>query len=274
MSSKEKPKKIWEVDPAYRNYVSSHHPEAIEFIRKNETIKNKGDVWLDIQTFTEFQDTAPDGSYLRGARNIILFKEIKFDIFPRKKRPQYKKGDKEYNKYITWKTATEDIQEQRSAGYKGKRWIVECQLDVHKAKDIIRKELIPETYRIIDNPEYSAYLKSQAYQRYKDEYSAYESRLSVYKTYRCNFQTFHLPDGTTKQVLLYLHPEEKYEMLRTLGVSESEIQRSRQMLVKPIEPVPPPAPKRMIRKVIPAHYKERMIPGWKWHHYIKSVQRA
>ena len=158
-----------------------------------------------------------------------------FDVFPRKNRPQYIKEDPEYNKYITWKTATEDIQKQRAAGYKGERWIVECRLDAHKTKGIIRQELIPATSIYVDNPEYSAYLKSEAYKRYKNECSTYESKLSDYKRYRRNYHDFHLPDGTIKQVLLYLHPEEKYEMLRTLGVSESEIQTSQQMLVKPTE---------------------------------------
>ena len=66
MPNKEKPQKTWEVDPAYHNYLSSHYPEAIEFIRKNETIKNKGNVWVDIQGYSEFSDKVPDGSFLPG----------------------------------------------------------------------------------------------------------------------------------------------------------------------------------------------------------------
>lgn len=276
MSGKNQMRKEWEGDSAYRRYVSSHHPEAIEFIKRNaKTIKSKGEIWLDVQTYSEFSDKAPDGSDLPGTGKVILFKKIIFDIFPRKIKPQYIKEDTDYNRYITWKTATEDIQKQKAAGNKGERWIVECLLEVNKTQAQSKKVLVPEARKRIENPAYSAYLKSQAYQKYKVEYAAYESRLREYKAYRRNFQEFILPDGTVKRVLLYMRAEEKYEMLRSLGVPEVEIQASRQMLVKPDEPSLPPAPSREITKVIPSHYEDRMIPGkWVWNHSIKSVRRA
>ncbi len=276
MSGKDSKKKIWEVDSAYKNYLSTHYPEAIEFIKRNaEKIKNKGNIWLDIQKYSEYSGKASDGSALPGAGKVILFKKIVFDIFPRKMKPHYIEEDTDYNRYITWKTATEDIRTQKSAGYKGERWIVECLLDIHKAQSQIKKVLVPPTSKRIVNPAYSTYLQSQAYRQYRAECASYESRLSDYKTYRRNFQEFHLPDGTVKKVLLYMRAEEKYEMLRQLGVSEAEIRESRQRLVKPEEPAPPSAPSREITKTIPGHYEERTVPGkWVWHHSINSVRRS
>ena len=268
-------KKVWEVDPDYRRYVSSHHPEAIEFIKRNAAaFQKKGNVWLDIQDYSVFPGTAPDGSNLPGAGKVILFKTIVFDVFPRKMKPEYREEDTDYNRYITWKTATEDIRKQRSEGNRGERWIVECLLDVHKTPDRIKKVLIPASRIRIENPAFSAYPKSQAYQEYRAKKAAYEAKLAEYRKYRRSFQEFSLPDGTVKRVLLYNRPEEKYEMLRSLGVSETEIQASRQKLVKPEEPLPPPAPPREITKAIAAHEEERTIPGkWVWRHTIQTVHR-
>ncbi|MDO4803677.1 MAG: hypothetical protein Q4A32_02520 [Lachnospiraceae bacterium] len=275
MPEKDK-KRIWEADRAYSQYLKNHHPEAVEFIKQNaEAIKNKSNIWLDIKKYSVFPGKAPDGSKLPGAKKVILFQKIVFDIFPRRIKPQYIEGNTPYNRYITWKTATDDIRKQRSGGYKGVRWFVECQLEVHKTKNRTKKELVPATRILIDNPAYLSYLKTQEYQNYKSEYSAYKSRLLEYNNYRRSFQEFRLPDGSIKQVLLYVRAEEKYAMLRSLGVSESEIQKSRERLTKPLEPVPPPAPQREITKMIPAYYKERTIPGkWVWHHSVKFVRRC
>ena len=145
---------------------------------------------------------------------------------------------------------------------------------MHKTPDRIKKVLIPASRIRIENPAFSAYPKSQAYQDYRAKKADYEAKLAEYRKYRRSFQEFSLPDGTVKRVLLYNRPEEKYEMLRSLGVSETEIQASRQKLVKPEEPVPLPAPPREITKAISAHEEERTIPGkWVWRHTIKSVHR-
>ena len=103
MSEKGSKKKIWEVDPVYINYLSSHHPEAIEFVKRNaEVIKNKRNIWLDIQSYTEFSDKASDGSVLPGTRKVILFKKIIFDIFPRKLKPQYFGDDTDFYRTLRW----------------------------------------------------------------------------------------------------------------------------------------------------------------------------
>ena len=263
-------------DLGYRRYVHLHHPEAIQFIKLNaEDIKNKGNIWIDVQNVTEFSDKAPDGTNLPGVGNVILFKKIEFEIFPRKMKPKYSKDDNFDNRYITWKTATEDIQRQRASGYEGEQWIVECLLNVRKTQSKIEKVHVAETHKRIDNPEYAAYLESEAYRQYKAEYEVYELRRKDYEAYRHGFHDFHLPNGEVMQKLLYKNPEEKFEELKQLGVTETEIQESRQRLVKPVAPIPPPAPPRDITEVIPEHYEDRVVPGkWAWRHAIKLVHRV
>lgn len=281
-------KKIWEVDPDYCRYMASHYPEAIEFIRKNVenfktegTVKNINDIWIDIEKYSTFSNRAPDGSCLRGTDKVILFCEIVFDIFPRKIKPQYVKpyeANVSQNKYITWAVATKDILKQKDGGYAGERWVLKCQLDKHVGERTVE---IPEKEKYIDNPEYTAYFKSPEYLKYKNDYSEYkqkfqeyEQKSQVFREFRTKYHVFKLTDGTTKPVLLYNRPEEKFDMLSKLGVSESEIQKYRDILVnkpiEPIEPVPPQKPWPRIRTVIPCHSVQKK--AWFWKHFVKSVK--
>ena len=53
------------------------------------------------------------------------FSNITIELFPRKTKPIYPQYvSDEYKKYITWKTANEDISIQNSQGYKGIRFII------------------------------------------------------------------------------------------------------------------------------------------------------
>lgn len=261
--------KIWEVDIDYQKYISEHHPEAIEFIKKNRKIFNNK--WIDIQDYESFSKKASDGSWLPGTKRIILFKQIVFDVFERRIKPEYIKDDINYNRYITWKTATEDIENQRSEGIKGERWILKCSLDTEYISRKKQKVLVPEKQECIINPEYTAYLKTNAYKEYKKNRTEYETRLRSSKEYRHQLHDFTLPDGTRKS-FAFAHPKEKLEMLIKLGVPEKEIQASREALFVPEEPIQPPAPPMRISTTIPAHYEERQIPAkWIWKHSIKFV---
>lgn len=57
-----------------------------------------------------------------------LFKYIVVELFPRKLTPEYDTKDSAHNKYLTWKTAHEDIDQQRTAGGKGPIYYVRCRL--------------------------------------------------------------------------------------------------------------------------------------------------
>lgn len=279
MTNKQLKEKIWEVDSEYIQYQISHYPEAIEFIRKNVKnfeaegiVKNKNDVWIDIQKFDTFSNRAPNGRILKGTENIILFREIEFDIFPRKIIPVYVQPFNAYereNRYITWKTATEDIEKQKMEGCKGERWHLKCEIKTFAEK---RTVVIPKKEKYVMNPEYYTYYDSPAYLRYQDDCGKYTMNCKAYRTFRTSFHDFTLPDGTVKSVLLYNRLEEKFDKLRALGVSESEIQKYRNILAnEPVRPLPPQRPPEFIPKVIPAHKKQ--TTEWKYEHTIKSVQK-
>ena len=267
-------KEIWEVDTVYRKYVSDHFPEAIEFIRKN--FNGYGNKWIDIKGYEEYPKFTPSGVFLPGSRDIILFEYIDFDIFERKIKPEYKKDDIDYNRYITWKTATEDIAKQRAAGINGKHKIIKCGLDIEKTPVKIKKVRVRERDELVDNPEYKLYLESEEYKKYLTLKETYDSNLTKYKNYRRNYHRFVLPDGTTKDILLYKKDkiEEKFKMLRDLGVSEDQIEKSRRELIEPIEPIKPDEPPKKIIATIPEHYEDRQIPSkWVWCHYIKPDKK-
>ncbi len=53
------------------------------------------------------------------------FSSITIELFPRKTKPIYPpNASTEDKKYITWEAANEDISEQRSQGYRGKKFTV------------------------------------------------------------------------------------------------------------------------------------------------------
>lgn len=53
------------------------------------------------------------------------FSSLTIELFPRKTKPIYPKyASIEDKKFITWKTANEDIAKQRSQGYRGKKFII------------------------------------------------------------------------------------------------------------------------------------------------------
>lgn len=263
-------KKIWEVDEDYRWYITNHYPEAIEFIKKNRKIFNNK--WIDIQDYSTFPKTTPKGSLLPGTNKVILFKSIIFDVFDRKIKPEYIKDDYNLNKYITWQTATEDIESQRANGIKGEQWVLECTLDIEKIPCKTKKVLIPESQKLITNPAYTAFLQSDEYLKYKEAQAEYDIKYSRFRAYRKEFHDFTLPDGSKKTVLLYFKPDEKFEMLRELGVPEEEISISKNELVEPIKPIKPVEPSQTVMAPIPAHYVDRQIPAkWVWHHKIKYI---
>ena len=56
------------------------------------------------------------------------------ELFPRKIKPKYD-TDPDYNRYLTWLTAHEDIEKQRDSGFHGEKFLVLCDLyDKNKNK--------------------------------------------------------------------------------------------------------------------------------------------
>lgn len=60
--------------------------------------------------------------------------EIIVELFPQKIKPKYD-TDPDYNRYLTWLTAHEDIEKQRDSGFHGEKFLVLCELhDKNKNK--------------------------------------------------------------------------------------------------------------------------------------------
>lgn len=265
----------WRDNKDYHRYLKNHYPEAIEFVKtESKVFKKKRNVWLDIIHYDTFLDIAPDGSRLLNV-NKILFKKIEFDVFPRKIQPKYIKKTKEddrevddYNRYITWKTATDDIENQRGKGYQGERWIVECRLDLSKTKDKTKIVHHNESIKKVANPNFDI-----EYKEWLVEMKSYDE---IYKPYLINInkpQKFVLPNGHIKQVFLRTNQEKKFQELRKLGVKESDIQECKNKLKMP-SVQKPTMPSHWIVKIIPAHDENRVIKGkWVWHHEIKNVSK-
>lgn len=118
-------------DAEYISYVESGESAAV-FITRDicKKINTKGK-WIDVIDLDTF--LKDNGS--RTAFNYFIV-----EIFDRKIKPEYPKyRNKEDIKYITWKTAHEDISEQRARGIKGAKYLVLSEL-VHKKRSRIQDD--------------------------------------------------------------------------------------------------------------------------------------
>lgn len=102
-------------DPEYISYLQNGDSAAVFIVRDIVKSVNTSGMWIDILSTS-------------GGKNEYGkwdFSSITIELFPRKIKPVYPEyssiADK---KYITWKTANEDISKQRKKGYKGKRFVI------------------------------------------------------------------------------------------------------------------------------------------------------
>lgn len=102
-------------DAAYISYVESGESAAVFIVRDIVRSIDTTGKWIDVLS-------------LEGCENKDRrwdFKYIDVELFPRKRHPKYPaNASEEDKKYITWKTANEDIACQRSHGYKGPKFRV------------------------------------------------------------------------------------------------------------------------------------------------------
>lgn len=112
-------------DSEYISYVEHGDSAAVFIVR--DLVKNidTSKMWIDIiKTWGE-----------KNESGVWDFVKIKIELFPRKIKPIYpQNASTEDKKYITWKTAHEDIDQQRSQGYIGKKFIIFLKL-VNKNQD-------------------------------------------------------------------------------------------------------------------------------------------
>lgn len=108
----------WRKNPEYLEYCTSGEATAVYIVRdlcKRQI--NTHHKWIDCIALDCWQDRNDNWK----------FKFIVVELFPRINNPEYT-DDVDYNRYLTWKTAHEDIAQYRAAGTHGPLFRVRCWL--------------------------------------------------------------------------------------------------------------------------------------------------
>lgn len=115
----------WRQDKDYLDYIDSGESAAVYIVKNIVKSLDTKNMWVDVVSINTY--------YKRGSGNIA-FNWIVVELFPRKIKPKYD-TDPDYNRYLTWLTAHEDIEKQRDSGFHGEKFLVLCDLyDKNKNK--------------------------------------------------------------------------------------------------------------------------------------------
>lgn len=102
-------------DSEYISYVENGDSAAVFIVRDIVKAINTSGMWIDVLSTSGYKNEYDKWD----------FSSITIELFPRKIKPVYPEyASIEDKKYITWKTANEDISKQRKKGYKGKRFVI------------------------------------------------------------------------------------------------------------------------------------------------------
>ncbi|MDE5763385.1 MAG: hypothetical protein K2I00_00240 [Ruminococcus sp.] len=116
-------------DKAFTYYWESGEAEAVHIVRDCATGVNTTGKWIDVvseRTITEHSESSA------GLYWIIA------ELFPRIHKPEYT-DDTDYNRYLTWYTAHNDICEHRSKNHHGEKFFILCEL-IKKKRIVHEKE--------------------------------------------------------------------------------------------------------------------------------------
>lgn len=126
-------------DDAFTLYNQTGEAAAVYIVRDLAADVNTTDKWIDVISMNTF-DTYCDR---------IGFNWIIVELFPRITHPDYT-DDKDYNKYLCWHAAHEDIAIHRSKNHHGEKFLILCKLYL-KEKKISKwgKEIPIYDYKIL-----------------------------------------------------------------------------------------------------------------------------
>ncbi len=111
-------------DSEYISYIESGESAAVFITRDIVKSINTQGKWIDIVIIDAFDYWDDYEDYPRKDFNYFIV-----ELFPRKTKPVYPKGISDNDKkYITWKTANDDISKQRKDGYIGERYLIFAKL--------------------------------------------------------------------------------------------------------------------------------------------------
>lgn len=102
-------------DSAYISYVEHGDSAAVFIVRDIVKSIDTSGKWIDVISTSGHKNSYDKWDFSR----------ITIELFPRKTKPTYPEHASDADKkYITWKTANEDINILRKQGYKGKKFII------------------------------------------------------------------------------------------------------------------------------------------------------
>lgn len=104
-------------DERFIKYYKSGEATAVYIVR---------DLAEDVKTRGKWIDVLPTTNNYYSSCGRLEFNWIIVELFPRITNPKYKKDDKEYNKYLCWQAAHEDIEKYHEKKHNGEKYIVLC----------------------------------------------------------------------------------------------------------------------------------------------------
>ena len=101
----------WRQDKNYLDYIDSGESAAVYIVKNIVKSLDTKNMWVDVVSLS---------TYCKRGSGNIAFNWIIVELFPRKIKPKYD-TDPDYNRYLTWLTAHEDIEKQRDSGFHGEQ---------------------------------------------------------------------------------------------------------------------------------------------------------
>ena len=96
----------WRQDKDYLDYIDSGESAAVYIVKNIIKSLDTKNMWVDVVSLS---------TYCKRDSGNIAFNWIIVELFPRKIKPKYD-TDPDYNRYLTWLTAHEDMEKQRDSG--------------------------------------------------------------------------------------------------------------------------------------------------------------
>lgn len=127
-------------DKAFNLYNTTGEATAVHIVRDlAENVNTKGK-WIDVVSMNT----------CNTRYDTLNFNRIIVELFPRITHPQYT-NDPEFNKYICWKTAHNDIASHRSKNHHGEKYIVHFRLYFKEENRYSGKENLVDDYKVLDS---------------------------------------------------------------------------------------------------------------------------
>ena len=118
-------------DQEFTDYYESGEATVVHVVRDLAMEVNTKGKWIDVLSMNTFEPKSPQFEGHLGFNWIIV------ELFPRIQHPVYT-VDREYNRYLTWQAAHEDIAKHRAEKHQGEKFLVLCKLK--KVKHVVINE--------------------------------------------------------------------------------------------------------------------------------------